>query len=145
MGTSNLPRSAIAGVVCAVVLSACGGGGNDEAAAPSSPSPAKSADASGSPSPAAEQPEVAPTDLANFSCDRQDNGQWKATGDITNSADKAMVYTVTVVTTDAGDKVLGERAKSFKLAPEESTNFAWGKFFRGAAERCMPHLERKPA
>jgi hypothetical protein len=136
-----------------MVLSACGGDqagdgagdGDADGAAQPSAGPTATAGVTASARPAADEPEVAPADLANFSCVRQGDGRWKATGDITNSTDRPMVYTVTVVTTDADAKVLGERVKSFTIEPEQSKSFTWPQFFRGSADTCMPHVQRKPA
>lgn len=95
--------------------------------------------------PVAVEAEVAPADLANFACTRKPNGWWKAEGSVTNSAGRPMVYTVTVVTVDNSEQVLGEQIRSFELEPEQIERFGWPRFYRGDAAHCMPHVERTPS
>lgn len=134
-----------------MLLAGCGSGGaeSEEPSAPGGRSDtadvrAGSDTATGS-GPAADPSEVAPADLANFACGRRANGRWGAEGIVTNSAGKPMVYTVTVVTVDDSQQVVGERIESFELKPDQTRPFSWRRFYRGAAAGCMPHVEREPA
>lgn len=139
-------RVLTATLVGATVLAGCGSGGSDNESDGEGSSTGQPAAAAQSPdAETAEKVEVAPADLANFSCDRLPNGRWKAEGHVTNSADKAMTYTVTVVTTDDREQVVGEQVKSFDLEPDQTKAFTLPRLYRGAAEQCIPHVEREPA
>ncbi|HET7326508.1 MAG TPA: hypothetical protein VFJ14_04400 [Nocardioidaceae bacterium] len=145
---SMLPMS----LVGVIVLAGCGVGGSDNGAggdgggdeSVSAEQAAVTAGSSSAGAQTADRIEVAPADLAGFSCARQADGRWKAEGQITNSADEPMIYTVTVVTTRGGSRVVGERIRSFQLKPEQAERFSWPGFYRGAASTCMPHVQREP-
>jgi hypothetical protein len=130
-------RHLLMAVSVAVLMAGCGG---DDQQSDSADEPA-AGDASGPPK---SVDEAAPADLDNFTCNRLDDGRWRVEGVLTNSADRRMVYTVTVVTVDAVDAVLGEKATSYRLEPEETTSFAWPRFYVGNADACMPQVLRRP-
>jgi hypothetical protein len=132
-------RHLLTAVSVAVLLAGCGG---DDDQLSDSAGESATRDAS---SPPKQTDEAAPADLDNFVCDGRKGGPWRAEGVLTNSADERMVYTVTVVTVGAEDAVLGEKATSYQLDPEETTTFAWPRFYVGGAESCMPQVIRRPA
>ena len=53
-------------------------------------------------------------------------------------------HSVTVVTVGGGDEVLGERAGSFTLKPDQTRTFTWPRFYQGPAEACLPRVLRRP-
>jgi hypothetical protein len=144
----------IAGCLLALALAApaCGGseesGGSGDAAAADAPKTAPSTPAAESGArPAAAQPaqpraEPAPADLANFSCTRT-KGIWSASVDVTNSAKRPMVYTVTVVTLQGAD-VAGEESEQVLLKGGESTRLELPGVSTGTADACMPRVLREP-
>ncbi|MPZ94333.1 MAG: hypothetical protein GEU96_05300 [Propionibacteriales bacterium] len=141
MSTSPLLRALAKSTACVVLAAGCGGAGASGDEADNVLGSAKSATPSAKPA----QVQAAPADLTNFSCRRQSNGVWAASGDITNSAKEAMVYTLTVVTVSGGDQVVAEKIDSFRLKPDQTREFDWAKVSRADADTCMPHVQRKPA
>lgn len=150
---ASVPLAALA-LVGPVVLSGCGGDSED-ASSTSGTSGSASSEDGGASSTAAERaredrarreaaarPDPAAGDLANFSCTRR-KGVWAAQGDVTNSADEAMVYTVTVVTVE-GAEVTGDDSEQMLLKAGKSTSFDLPAVSRGDADACMPRLVREP-
>jgi hypothetical protein len=132
-------------VMIAVGAVACGGGGDDSTAAsdpPSqsaSPSEDASSDASaesesgsesGSESSSASDDSAsssrtdAAADLSEFVCEPDADGEWSASGVITNSGGQEADYRVTVVVTDGpGASVPGKRRTLTELDPESPEPF----------------------
>lgn len=125
--------------------SASGAGRAQPAAQPTAAAAAGGSSASQRPDPSRSvtvTPMPAAADLSNFSCTRQ-GGVWSAEGDITNSGQVAMVYTVTVVTVD-GAGVSGEDSAQVLLRPGASTSFDLPGIAEGPADACLPRLLRTP-
>jgi hypothetical protein len=86
-------------VVVAMAVAACGGGTDEPSASPTSDSPTVSE------SPASldrsdDQIVDAASDLSDFVCAADDDGDWNASGVITNSSEQPADYRVTVVVAD---------------------------------------------
>lgn len=109
-------------VLIAVGAVACGGGGDHPAAAPdtasaSAPARQSAESSSGSKIDAA-------ADLSEFVCEPDGDGEWDASGVITNSSDQTADYRVTVVVSDgSGASLTGKRRTLPELTPEAPEPF----------------------
>jgi hypothetical protein len=145
------PAAAVAVAVLSLTATSCGFGGSDAGGDGESAANASIRRASGGDRPAQSrtgsggqaQELPAPGDLANFSCTESDGGVWKAEGDISNSTDQPMVYTVTVVTLD-GNEISGEETAEVVVKPDEATSFDLPAVAEGPADACLPRLVRSP-
>jgi hypothetical protein len=86
-------------IVAAMALAACGGGSEEPAASPTSDPPPVS-EPSASPDRSDDQVVDAGSDLSDFVCAADDDGDWNASGVITNSTEQPADYRVTVVVAD---------------------------------------------
>jgi hypothetical protein len=86
-------------IVAAMALAACGGGSEEPAASPTSDSPPVS-EPSASPDRSDDQVVDAGSDLSDFVCAADGDGDWNASGVITNSTEQPADYRVTVVVAD---------------------------------------------
>ncbi len=86
-------------VVAAMALAACGGGSDEPSASPTSDSPTVS-QSPASLDRADDQVVDAGSDLSDFVCAADDDGDWNASGVITNSSEQSADYRVTVVVAD---------------------------------------------
>jgi hypothetical protein len=87
-------------VVVAMAVAACGGGSDEPSASPTSDSPAVSESPSVSTDRSADRVVDAGSDLSDFVCAADDEGDWNASGVITNSTEQPADYRVTVVVAD---------------------------------------------
>ena len=120
-------------LLIAVGAVACGGGGgsgdssgatgaSDSASQSASPS-AGPGSASGS-EPASGGRSDAASDLSEFVCEPDADGQWNASGVITNSSGQAADYRVTVVVSEGpGASLEGKRRTMTELAPDTPESF----------------------
>jgi hypothetical protein len=107
-------------VMLAVGAVACGGSEDDSTAAsdPPSQSATPSAEASAEAESASRSRADAAADLSEFSCEADADGEWSASGVVTNSTGEAADYRVTVVVADGpGDSVPGKRRTLTDLEP----------------------------
>jgi hypothetical protein len=110
-------------VLIAVGAVACGGGGDDPAAAPDTSSPSAAASTPDAESAAGSKVDAA-ADLSEFVCEPDDDGEWNASGVITNSSGEAADYRVTVVVSDGpGASLAGKRRTLPQLSPEAPEPF----------------------
>ncbi len=110
-------------VLIAVGAVACGGGGDDPAATPDTASPSASTPAPDAESAVGSKVDAA-ADLSEFVCEPDDDGEWNASGEITNSSGEAADFRVTVVVSDGpGASLAGKRRTLPQLAPEASEPF----------------------
>jgi hypothetical protein len=102
-------------VVVALAIGACGGGGSGDAEDPPA-TPSQSAPTSER-TPASSTVDAA-ADLSDFVCGPDEDGEWSASGVITNSTGRSADYRVTVVVTDgSGGSLPGKRRVLTALAP----------------------------
>jgi len=122
-------------LLIAVGAVACGGGGgsgassgssgtSDSSSQSASPS-AGAGSASGSESASASSGRSdAVSDLSEFVCEPDADGQWNASGVITNSSGQAADYRVTVVVSEGpGASLEGKRRAMTELAPDTPESF----------------------
>jgi hypothetical protein len=122
-------------VMIAVGAVACGGAGDDSTSASDPPSqsasPSEEASADVSAESGSDPAESgsstrtdAAADLSEFVCEPDADGEWSASGVITNSGGEAADYRVTVVVTDGpGASVPGKRRTLTELDPESPEPF----------------------
>jgi len=120
-------------LLIAVGAVACGGGGGDSSgssgasdSASQSASPSAGArSASGSESASASSGRSdAASDLSEFVCEPDADGQWNASGVITNSSSQAADYRVTVVVSEGpGASLEAKRRTMTELAPDTPESF----------------------
>ncbi|HYJ66992.1 MAG TPA: hypothetical protein VEX15_04955 [Nocardioidaceae bacterium] len=104
-------------IAVAMALVACGGGSDDPSASPTSDSPTASQPVT-SPDVADEQVVNAGSDLSDFVCEADDDGDWNASGVITNSTGQLADYRVTVVVADGPGVALPGKSRTLTdLAP----------------------------
>lgn len=120
-------------LLIAVGAVACGGGGgsgessgsngtSDSASQSASPS-AGAGTGSGSESASGGRSDAA-SDLSEFVCEPDADGQWNASGVITNSSGQAADYRVTVVVSEGpGASLEGKRRTMTELAPDTPESF----------------------
>lgn len=100
-------------VVVALAMGACGGGGSAE-----DPSATPSQSASTSERTTTNSTVDAASDLSDFVCGPDEDGEWSASGVITNSTGRSADYRVTVVVADGGGvSQPGKRRVLTALAP----------------------------
>jgi hypothetical protein len=113
-------------LVVALAVAACGGGSDDPDASPASASDTPtesqpSAGRSGGSGDAGESGDAvvdAASDLSDFTCAADDDGEWNASGVITNSTAQPADYRVTVVVADGpGASLPGKSRTLTDLAP----------------------------
>jgi hypothetical protein len=98
-------------VVVALVLAACGGGSDDPSASPTSDSPmVTQPPASGDR--ADDQVVDAAGDLSDFVCAADEEGDWDASGVVTNSTGERADYRVTVVVADGPGTALPGKSRT---------------------------------
>lgn len=145
-----LTASVTALIAAAALLSGCGSGGDDAPDDTSTTGAAKTqathrAAAADGARGQRDTTEVAPEDLANFSCRQGKKGRWSASGDLVNSGKKPVEYVVTVVTVNEAGTVVGEHKDTVEVGADDAGSFDWSSFYTGAADQCLPHVTRRPA
>lgn len=114
-------------IMSALVLSAvgCGGGGDSGDDGDSAEPPASSpSSTTNKPRSAANSAVDANGDLSEFVCQADQDGEWNASGVITNSASRSADYRVTVVVSEGpGVSVPGKRRVLTDLAPGRPETF----------------------
>jgi hypothetical protein len=104
-------------VVATIALAACGGGSDDPSASQTSDSPTVS-EPPASLDRSDEQVVDAGIDLSDFVCAADDDGDWNASGVITNSSEQPADYRVTVVVADGpGASLPGKSRTLTELDP----------------------------
>jgi hypothetical protein len=102
-------------VVAATALAACGGGGSGDAADPPT-TPSQSASPSSRTPPSSTVD--ASADLSDFVCEPDEDGEWSASGVITNPSARSADYRVTVVVAEGpGVSIPGKRRVLTDVAP----------------------------
>jgi hypothetical protein len=99
-------------VVVAMAVAACGGGSDEPSASPTSDSPAASHPSNASSDRSEEHVVDAGSDLSDFVCAADDDGDWNASGVVTNSTGQPADYRVTVVVADGPGVALPGKSRT---------------------------------